>query len=217
MTAVTSSPVLPNFTPVTGTEGLASGLASNAFRRSAARNFGMHATPAPFFTLSSRGCTTCRLRVNTTPSRCPLAVPPPHFGLLVCSRRCPAWSELPLQIHNLRSFSSGCIFRFALFSLSSGLWAVLRSGCNPLTLFRRFAPSRGSCQVPHFELPPRSQRPRSLPIRSAFLIISDEVRLDPHGSPSGYGPGLTRGKTPRVDLGSDATLCSFYAATAAPA
>jgi hypothetical protein len=33
----------------------ASGLASYVFRRSAARDFGLHATPAPFFTLSGRG------------------------------------------------------------------------------------------------------------------------------------------------------------------
>jgi len=46
---------LPSLGPKT-----ASGLASNAFRRSAARSSGMHATPAPFFTLSSRGCSTPR-------------------------------------------------------------------------------------------------------------------------------------------------------------
>jgi hypothetical protein len=125
---------------------LASGLASNAFRRSAARNSGMHATPAPFFTISGRGCTTCRFRVNTTPSRCPLAVPPPHFGLHVDSRRCPARSELPLRTHNFRSFSDGRIFRLALFSRSSGLWAVLRSGCNPLTLSRRLASPHGTAR-----------------------------------------------------------------------
>jgi len=177
----------------------------------------MHATPAPFFTLSSRGCTTYRFRVNTTPVRCPLAVPPPHFGLHVDSRRCLAWSELPLRTHSSRSFSSGRIFRFAVFSRSSRLWAVLRSGCNPLALFRQFTLSRGVCQDPHSELPPRSQRPRSLPIRSVFLTISGEVHLNPYGSPSGYGPGLTRGKTPHVSLVSDATLCSFCAATAASA
>jgi len=33
----------------------ASGLTSYAFRRSAARGFGLHATPAPFFTISGRG------------------------------------------------------------------------------------------------------------------------------------------------------------------
>ena len=179
--------------------------------------FGMHATPAPFFTLSSRGCTTYRFRVNTTPVRCRLAVPPPRFGLHVDSRRCLAWSELPLRTHSFRSFSSGRIFRFAVFSRSSRLWAVLRYGCNPLALSRQFALSRGVCQAPHSELPPRSQRPRSHPIRSAFLAISCEVRLNPYGSPSGYGPGLTRGKTPHISLVPDATLCSFHAATAAPA
>jgi len=66
------------------------------------------------------------------------------FGLHACSRRCPAGSELPLQTHNFRSFSDGCIFRLALFSHSSGLWAVLRSGCNPLTLSRRLTSSRGT-------------------------------------------------------------------------
>jgi len=126
---------------------LASGLASNAFRRSAARSSGMHATPAPFFTLSSRGCTTCQFRVNTTPSRCPLAVPPPHFGLPVDSRRCLAWSELPLRTHSFRSFSDDRILRLALFSRSSGLWAVLRSGCNPLTLSRRFTSSHGTVRL----------------------------------------------------------------------
>jgi len=179
--------------------------------------FGMHATPAPFFTLSSRGCTTYRFRVNTTPVRCPLAVPPPHFDLLVHSRGCLVWSELPLRTHSSRSFSSGRIFRFAVFSRSSRLWAVLRSGCNPLALSRQFTLSRGVCQAPHSEMPPRSQRPRSHPIGSAFLTISGEVHLNPYGSPSGYGPGLTRGKTPHISLVSDATLCSFCAATAASA
>ena len=148
---------------------------------------------------------------------CPLAVPPPRFSLHVYSHRCLAWSELPLRTHNSRSFSSGRIFRFAVFSRSSRLWAVLRSGCNPLALSRQFTLSRGVCQDPHSELPPRSQRPRSHPIRSAFLAISCEVRHNPYGSPSGYGPGLTRGKTPHIGLVSDATLCSLFAATAAPA
>jgi hypothetical protein len=72
-------------------------------------------------------------------------------------------------------------------------------------------------QVPHLELPPRSRASRSQPIRSAFLAISDEVRHNPYGSPSGHGPGLTRGKTPHTGLVLGATLCSFYAATAASA
>lgn len=63
----------------------ASGLTSYAFRRSAARNFGQHATPAPFFTVSGRGCppppasSACRHDVT-------LAVPPPLSTCPIRSR-----------------------------------------------------------------------------------------------------------------------------------
>jgi hypothetical protein len=66
--ALTSPALLPLLGPLN-----APGHASNAFRRDAARSFGLHATPAPFFTLSGRGCS--RLPCYGDPR--PLAVPPP--------------------------------------------------------------------------------------------------------------------------------------------
>jgi len=96
LTTVADNPVLPNFTSITGTEDFASGHALNAFRQSAARYFGMYATPAPFFTISSRGCSTYKVKgeyftlplpqSNSPKSDLPsgfdtvsLAVPPPLF------------------------------------------------------------------------------------------------------------------------------------------
>jgi hypothetical protein len=70
----------------------------------------------------------------------------PASRMLVYSRKCLARFELPLRIHNFRSFSNGCIFRFALYSLSSGLWAVLRFVCNPSALSRRLASTRGTAK-----------------------------------------------------------------------
>ena len=191
---------------------LASGLASNAFRRSAARTL-VCTLPLLHFSHSRVAVVQppAVSKIFNPADDCPLAVPPPHFDLLVHSRGCLVWSELPLRTHSSRSFSSGRIFRFAVFSRSSRLWAVLRSGCNPLALSRQFTLSRGVCQAPHSEMPPRSQRPRSHPIGSAFLTISGEVHLNPYGSPSGYGPGLSNlAKTPCIGLVFDVTLCSFH-------
>jgi hypothetical protein len=132
-------PVLPTFTPVTGTEDFASGHASNVFRRSAARISGMHATPAPFFTLSSRGSTTLSqiprnqillVAAPVWPSEDSfsvrllhrlLAVPPPHFHLHVFSRRCLDRSELPLRTHSSRSLFRSLYDCVSLFGLQ---WAL---------------------------------------------------------------------------------------------
>jgi hypothetical protein len=96
----------------------------------------------------------------------------PAFDLPVHSRGCPVWSEFPLRLHSFRSFSNGRIFRLALFSHSSGLWAVLRSGCNPSTLSRRLTSSRGNVKFR---------------ISSCLLALKHPV-LSPSGAPSSPFP-----------------------------
>jgi len=61
----------------------ASGLTSYAFRRSAARNFGKNATPAPFFTISGHGRTFSihRAPKGVWERDVTLAVPPPQFDV----------------------------------------------------------------------------------------------------------------------------------------
>ena len=70
---------------------------------------------------------------------CPLAVPPPPFRLLVFLRRCLTRSELPLRTHSSRSFFRGFVRPRLPFWTSSGLWAVLSSGCNRLSFLRQFS------------------------------------------------------------------------------
>lgn len=118
---VTRHPVLPSFAPITGAEDLASGLVSNAFRRNAARCFGMYATPAPFFTISGRGCSTLRLGVKFFACSLPSSRSAPAVS---CARPL-AWmphsARVALQVHRSCNVSNGCIVRFSLFGSQ---WAL---------------------------------------------------------------------------------------------
>jgi hypothetical protein len=119
----------------------------------------------------------------------------PAFSLPVHSRGCLAWFELPLRAHSSRKFSDGHIFRLALFSLSSGLWAVLRSVCNPSTLSRWLTPSHGTVKfrisscllaLKYPVLSPSGALSPPFPTKSALTLtvllqatgpVSQEVRL----------------------------------------
>jgi hypothetical protein len=97
--ALTSPALLPLLGPLN-----APGHASNAFRRDAARSFGLHATPAPFFTLSSRGCSRLPLREFT-----PSSSSAPAFAALL-HRLSPlllaTGSSYPCGPHNFHIFTS---------------------------------------------------------------------------------------------------------------
>ena len=76
----------------------------------------------------------------------------PAFRLHVRSRGCLTRSELPLRTHSSRSFFRGFLRPRLPFWTSSGLWAILWSDSNPLSLLRRL-----SSHVRH----PQTPQPRA--------------------------------------------------------
>lgn len=90
----------------------ASGLTSYAFRRSAARSFGKHATPAPFFTISGHGRTFSihRAPKGVWERDVTLAVPPPQFDVPgPLTRSTTPGSSYPPRLSQLpRYFFSRC-------------------------------------------------------------------------------------------------------------
>lgn len=87
-------------------------------------------------------------------------------------------------------------------------WAVLRSVCNPSALSVSLRWSRGTCQVPHLELPSRSQASRSLPFRSAFLAISRESAITLTVLLQATGPVLQEVRLP-VSVWSPTPPCAL--------
>ncbi len=198
----------------------ASGLASYAFRRSAARDFGLHATPAPFFTVSGRGCPPppagSAWRHDVT-----LAVPPP---LSTCPLRSRG-RQVRLELPSAELTASADIF--SVMSHAPPTWHPAGPG-RAWNAFRRRPPgwsepltrsllslppgptcagfhqTRGASQAPLPELPliiirrwtiPHSRAPATGTFSAFAVAISYAANRYPHGSESGCGPCSASGRT----------------------
>ncbi len=134
------SSLLPSLGPSS-----ASGLASNAFRRSAAHYSGMYATPAPFFTLSCHGSPSFPVRPVGRPfSYEVLAVPSP-LSTPSCLARVATGSStlLPVSRRSLScriSLFLQALLRARLPFFQLGCWRFFGSVRNPLSLSPALSP-----------------------------------------------------------------------------